>query len=128
MNLLKKLTLADSAIAVHDQVPTTPLSSASDRPLPPVVVDYYNPNESPPVNTSATFAGVVDLGGGYDSPLADASPDAAAAAAELAKKQAQARRDATRKQKFVDCLSKETVDIGAFGEATSLRTDRRSYM
>ena len=84
-----------------EEPPITPLSAVSGRPPP---TDYYNPNESPPVPTTATFS--------YDSPLADTSPDAAAAAAELAKKQAQARRDASRKQKFVECLSKDTVDIG----------------
>lgn len=33
-------------------------------------------------------------------------------ATELVKEQAQARRDATRRDKFIECLKKDTVDIG----------------
>ncbi|KAK9900627.1 RabGAP/TBC [Cystobasidium minutum MCA 4210] len=75
-------------------------SQAFSRPKP---TDYYNPHETPPLPSSGNFA--------YDSPLADHDADAASAAASLAKSQAQARRDASRKEKFIECLSKDTVDI-----------------
>jgi len=68
------------------------------------VTDYYNPHMTPPVASTSTLS--------YDSPLADHDADAASAAANLAKSQAQARRDASRKEKFVECLSRDTVDIG----------------
>lgn len=77
--------------------------ASTSRPKP---TDYYNPHETPPMPSSSNFA--------YDSPLADHDADAASAAASLAKSQAQARRDASRKEKFAECLSKDTVDIGEY--------------
>lgn len=107
MNLLKNLSLA--APPPTSGEPTTPnaLGSLSSSYTSNAASDYYDLKASPETQTRATFVG-------YDSPLADASPDAAQAAGELAKMQAQARRDATRREKFIECLSRDTVDIGGF--------------
>lgn len=96
MNLLKSLSLSsdDSETKKKEEAGTSR----------PKATDYYNPHETPPLPSSSDAA--------YDSPLADHDADAASAAAALAKSQAQARRDASRKEKFVECLSKDTVDIG----------------
>ena len=91
VNLLKNLSLSFTSPAI---------------PASPAVVqgsDYYSVVESPPVSSTSTFP--------YDPHLADLSPEAAASAAELAKTQAQARRDATRRERFIECLKKDTVDI-----------------
>lgn len=93
VNLLKQLSLTAG---------TTPSTKTEESR--PKHTDYYNPHETPPLPSSSNFA--------YDSPLADHDADAASAAASLAKSQAQARRDASRKEKFIECLSKDTVDIG----------------
>lgn len=95
VSLLKSLSLGSDDT---DKAKKEGLASSRRKPT-----DYYNPHESPPVPSDAKFA--------YDSPLADHDADAASAAASLAKSQAQARRDASRKEKFVECLSKDTVDI-----------------
>ena len=105
MNLLKNLSLAAPSPTTGE--PSTPnaLGSMSSSYTSNAASDYYDLKASPETQTRATFVG-------YDSPLADASPDAAQAAGELAKIQAQARRDATRREKFIECLSRDTVDIG----------------
>lgn len=89
---------------------TTSTKTEESRPKH---TDYYNPHETPPLPSSSNFA--------YDSPLADHDADAASAAASLAKSQAQARRDASRKEKFIECLSKDTVDIGRFDLVSKYR-------
>ena len=105
MNLLKNLSLAAPPPTTGE--PTTPnaLGSLSSSYASNAASDYYDLKASPETQTRASFVG-------YDSPLADASPDAAQAAGGLAKIQAQARRDATRREKFIECLSRDTVDIG----------------
>ena len=96
VNLLKTLSLSSAPCTAPENISAIQSFPSSS--------DYYTLTESPPVLSASTFP--------YDPDLIDQSPDAAGTAVELAKSQAQARRDATRREKFIECLKKDTVDIG----------------
>lgn len=87
MHLMKNLSIATDAVE-------TPQSSSSS----------HNPFDSaniPRVSMAAT----------YDSPNEQSSVDPAASAVETEKRQAQMRREASKRRRFVDCLGKNTVDV-----------------
>jgi hypothetical protein len=70
-------------------------------PHPPS--DYYSVIESPEVPVTSSFP--------YDSQLGERSLSENLTPSQYAKEQAQVRRDASRRDKFMECLKKDTVDI-----------------